>query len=816
MYSADDFMMEFGENQEVSTADDFMKRFGEKKKKEEEEPDTADSFMKKYARPEPIRTEFTEHEHGPLPHETPEQHAARIQRVEHRPKDLGIYKDEAELERFIKPTLGEKAITAVTKIPVIGKPIEETLQAGGTFYGNYWSSLSEYAKDLQYLTSRLGENPLSQLFAKAGNKMEDVGREMKDMGLDDGLISKVVGGFGGAAGSITRFASTPGMGITLLPAHGAVTGARGAAEKEGKIGEKGVSLKQLAGTVPGIVEGFLMHGLLKGTGELTKIPRTIANVGIFTGVGLASGKDFQEAFAEGLTMGGLGLMPGGKKGQSIAELKRDFYKYRNKLKKKPLPKKTFAEVEPEVSTFIQPEWAAKPTEIKTEPIQKEYKIGAQDIEIKTAPEIKPKSIADLSRELIAEEATQMIKPITPGVKPVEIDLVPSRKPQQKSGILELERTSHPIREASARKTIEKFGAEKLTEHITKRGITNDSMNVVAGKMANKLIKEGKVSEAMKVADRALEFGRGSGQEVESFKHWKNTPAGALKDAKMVIDKMRTPKQELRAKAKSAEIKKRVRTINKMAVPHVVKDVAQEVAKKIGGVKGPRKPGKPKTPEGSLAKRIIGAASDTKKKFNPVKDMVNTLFRVAKQSIPNKVRNVRNPTELIEQAIINKGEFENIYKKAKRLVLEKHGEKMAERVQEKLTDYFEYEPGKFFPDAMVNKKVSGGIKDLEINLGKLVKRHYSEVKTQKESLQKKLMSEFKINEADALELESLIGKRFEELTASRKRSELKKAFRKRTVTNKNLIDRIVETSNLGAFEDTHYHELISEKYKMHVG
>jgi len=221
-------------------------------------------------------------------------------------------------EKYMDKTLFEKAALLGEKaldLPVIKQTVKPLLSVIPTFYKGYYNTLGEFSKDLEYLTSRFGENPISKFFGEAGNSGKYLAETMDDAGVPKDLAGRIVTSLGGAAGDLTKLTVTAPLGVANLPVHGGLRGAREAKEA-GKS-----PLGQLGAVLPGAIEGALMDRIMKGTGELKPIPRALTNFGVFAGMRLASGASLEDALTEGFMTVGFGQM-GGKKGASAGELKQ--------------------------------------------------------------------------------------------------------------------------------------------------------------------------------------------------------------------------------------------------------------------------------------------------------------------------------------------------------------------------------------------------------------------------------------------------------------------------------------------------------------
>lgn len=106
------------------------------------------------------------------------------------------------------------------------------------------------------------------------------------------------------------------------------------------------------------------------------------------------------------------------------------------------------------------------------------------------------------------------------------------------------------------------------------------------------------------------------------------------------------------------------------------------------------------------------------------------------------------------------------------------------------------------------------KNLDDKLSNIVKQHYSRVEAASKELKQRIIEQTGLKEPQATELANQIKKRFNDLTKERKEKILALYVKPRAKYNKkNIQDRIIELSNLGAFDKSAYKDLIYEKYKI---
>lgn len=120
-----------------------------------------------------------------------------------------------------------------------------------------------------------------------------------------------------------------------------------------------------------------------------------------------------------------------------------------------------------------------------------------------------------------------------------------------------------------------------------------------------------------------------------------------------------------------------------------------------------------------------------------------------------------------------------------------------------------------------KVVINAIKDHEINLKELVKKHYTELNKVKQSLTEKLISESGLNEQEAKELAIEIGKEFDKIATKKKReflnkkiSSLEKALQPKVAKQKQqLYDKIIELTNARTLTHKEFEDLYAQYFEL---
>ncbi len=223
------------------------------------------------------------------------------------------------------------------------------------------------------------------------------------------------------------------------------------------------------------------------------------------------------------------------------------------------------------------------------------------------------------------------------------------------------------------------------------------------------------------------------------------------------------------------------------------------------------------PEERLAEKIRTEAKANKP--SAVKDMLNTLLKVANEALPKKNKPVpRNALELVTEAIKNKDTYKEVWLKAQDLVKEKYADKPEDL--KLLQDYFnktllsgEGAHAELpVSEGMVGKVVKEGIKSEGVDLSKIVKEYYTVSKEAGKTLTAKLVDQAGLSPKDAMALSKKIQTKFDQLATEKKDIILKKMFGSDTFKpgDRRLTTKILEWSNLGAFDKEALRGQLGEK------
>ena len=336
--------------------------------------------------------------------------------------------------------------------------------------------------------------------------------------------------------------------------------------------------------------------------------------------------------------------------------------------------------------------------------------------------------------------------------------------------------------------------------------------------------------ANKIADSLMRKGTTAGQATEAMRLWGMwTPEGVVKYAtSKTAEAAKDLGPDLAAKtAKAGEIAataaKDLAAIEAAAADRLAAEVlagklpAAAPAAKAGraarkaAAKGPPKP--PAKPEALLAARIVQSLRPASKaKTDPVRDMVDTLFKVAKETLPPRRKPVpRDPMELIRQAVSDRQTFTDTFQKAREIVLEKF-EGNPDALRE-LQDFSRqvlqtfkpmFAPGEVgtFPSGMADKILRGKAGALGVKVGQLARAHFSETRRAGKDLAEQLVQGLGLSGDDAVAVANTLERRFEELVEGRKKGILGQLLRPQPDRpgQKPALQRLLELSNLGALDE----------------
>lgn len=246
-----------------------------------------------------------------------------------------------------------------------------------------------------------------------------------------------------------------------------------------------------------------------------------------------------------------------------------------------------------------------------------------------------------------------------------------------------------------------------------------------------------------------------------------------------------------AKETTPEATKRGALIGKKGVEEQVKtidELAEALTKKI---------------EGDFKPAVEKEAKD---------EILVTLHKFAREFYkkPPKTPTTRNQAlEQVAQVLKDRDRFRSVFGKARDILLEKHKDNPA--MSEALNRIFGVGGATPFGEGQLNRAVLQQLRDSGVNLKDVVVKHYSEVDVVGKDLAQKLTEIAGLTPGQAKELELFISNEFKSITQDKKQQLLKQIFKERIISpRKEISQKIIELSNLGAFTDTQYKELVAKK------
>lgn len=368
--------------------------------------------------------------------------------------------------------------------------------------------------------------------------------------------------------------------------------------------------------------------------------------------------------------------------------------------------------------------------------------------------------------------------------------------------------------ARTAETISKNEDQALS--LAKNGESADA-NAAAMQLLEKYLKEGSYDKATALTDAVMPRFTRQGQGIQILSRWgRLDPAGAVKYAARKVE------QHNAKNVVGTTLEDTLASTHNTIKSHA-NEVASQLEKELqtgklasGATKNAKTPSKstkpaltPKTPEQRLADRINAPSTKKLNEPDPIMDMVNTLHKVAKEVLPESAHKTipRNPMELIGQAIRDKANYKDVYDKAKALVMEKYANNPTALAE--LEKYFGTEATRTYSASQLNQGVKQGMKG--VDLGKIVKQHYTKVDQTGKELEQKLVEQAGLSPEHAHQLAGDIQKRYGELVQQRKDSILKQMFGDKPKAEQTAaFERIITMKNLGALSKDELRPLVAKK------
>jgi len=225
-----------------------------------------------------------------------------------------------------------------------------------------------------------------------------------------------------------------------------------------------------------------------------------------------------------------------------------------------------------------------------------------------------------------------------------------------------------------------------------------------------------------------------------------------------------------------------------------------------------------SPDELLGKRIIryvkSLLTSPLKEQDPIKIMVDTLYKVALEVLPKKTPIKKDPLEFIASAIKDKKGYGEAWDLAREIVKEKFADKPEALTH--LDNYFAHILDRPFTQAQLNQAVSTRLKEGKIDIVEVVRDYYTEKqKLIGESLATRLSQEAGLTDEDARMLEKYVIQRFSELTKTKKIQILDSMMREtpQLLKHRTYLQKLIEMSNLGAFNDRKYYDMLAKRFNI---
>jgi hypothetical protein len=213
----------------------------------------------------------------------------------------------------------------------------------------------------------------------------------------------------------------------------------------------------------------------------------------------------------------------------------------------------------------------------------------------------------------------------------------------------------------------------------------------------------------------------------------------------------------------------------------------------------------------LAKRIMKLAKGDTSESDKIKDMMNAIYKIAKENLPKRVPVPKDPMDMIVQTFTYYREYQKMWMGAESNIIKNFKNNVEEL--ELLQQFFNRPIDDIITNAQLEKVIRKGIKDNQLNIENIVRKHYTEQSYLMSSLADEMINKAGLKNEDAIRLASMIEDRFIELSKDKKEQILNRLFSNvKTKERKSLITRILELSNLGAFSDEKYKQVICD----HIG
>ena len=340
---------------------------------------------------------------------------------------------------------------------------------------------------------------------------------------------------------------------------------------------------------------------------------------------------------------------------------------------------------------------------------------------------------------------------------------------------------------------------------------DDMDTAIALELEKKYLEDGDFEAAQELSGRIAKFGTGLGQAIQYFSTLKRmSPTWSLNHVQRKINDTVTKDQRRTLEKQSKKVADEMNKANQSVIGGVINKLKEILHLGNDEIAATSE----KNPDKMLAEKISRHLSTTKAKDDPITNMVKTLYNVAKQTLPEKAKvNTKTPIDFIKEAINNADEYAETWEKAKKIVKSRYENNEAAKAL--LDEYFEQFLDKPFSDKQLTSAVKRAIKENNIDLGKLVREHYSKVDATGQSLADKLTEEG-LEPGAAESLASFIQGEFARQSSAKKEMILGNMFKenpRKGAKYKEFYQKVIELSNLGAFSNERYKDAVAQKYKI---
>jgi len=226
----------------------------------------------------------------------------------------------------------------------------------------------------------------------------------------------------------------------------------------------------------------------------------------------------------------------------------------------------------------------------------------------------------------------------------------------------------------------------------------------------------------------------------------------------------------------------------------------------------------------LSNRVMRMLKDPSvPKDDPIKQMVETLFgKITEKDTKEKGKpEKKSNLEKIKEALLDRKGYADVWEEAKGEVQQRieNSETLSEAQKaeytERLQAFYDEVIGKPFSEKQVSGAIKDKLKELEISIDKIIRDHYTVYDATKRTLQEKLIEELGITGEEARMIADAVSKEFDKIAIAKKRAILKKGVTPKEVvrskTAKQVHDKLIELTNLGAFTDTEFSEAYADKW-----